>query len=76
MSAHGRAGERGRSRCTQCQQLKGRFSRGRQVGGGCESGMERLEGLKDSELEISKSLGLAVGLDVSIFDLFHSGTSL
>lgn len=46
------------------------------MGGGCESGMERLEGLKDSELEISKSLGLAAGLDVSIFDLFHSGTSL
>lgn len=38
--------------------------------------MERLEGLKASELEIFKGVGIAVGLDVSTFDLLHSATSL
>lgn len=61
--------QRGRSRCTQCQELRGRLSLGRQVGGEGEAVRGRLEGLRASELERSTSVGTAVCLDAPTFVL-------
>lgn len=56
--------------------LRGKVFTGKTGRRGVKAGMERLEGLKVSELEISKSVDIGLGLDVSTFDLFYSGTSL
>lgn len=61
--------QRGRSRCTQCQELRGRLSLGRQVGGEGEAVRGRLEGLRASEPERSTSVGTAVCLDAPTFVL-------